>query len=587
MKDRKFKIIKMLIFFIAIALLPGLSFAVTCGVDANCSLPDTGQAICYNAAGVPLIPPTYPLGCFTAAAVGTLEGQDGQYMKGIAWPSPRFKCYNIAGTEVVCTDASRVAITDNLTGLQWHAAANCMKTGGYANSTYDGVAGTHPVEVYGTPDAGLTDGGTTWQKALDFVAAINAGSAPSCNPTGTSDWRLPNREELYSLINAERYMKTDGTTNDPNVPCTTPGAPFTEANYGSPIKYLKDNGFTGFTQTDCDGNPPYWTSTTKKSYSTTPTTTDAYTVDIASGAIEWCPKAAACTSKYRTDTLYPKVLPVRTAPSCTDADSDGYYSTTGCGTAVDCNDSVYSINPGALDNNCNGVDENCSGAADEGYVSVACDGPDSDLCMDDTTSCTAGAIVCSTGDNTLEVCFNSIDDDCDGLTDEGCVTCTDTDIDGYGNPGDPSCPNGSATDCNDGNAAVNPGATEITNNGIDDDCNASTPTASASGNGYNYPIPYFRASMSVSATSVKYYYTRTRTNLASTSITGVSASGGTATVTGVGTVNGVAGCAFTATVTDSSPDLMGLVITPGGACTTSYSASPSAVSSGNFVVVGQ
>jgi hypothetical protein len=74
--------------------------------------------------------------------------------------------------------------------------------------------------------------------------------------------------------------------------------------------------------------------------------------------------------------------------------------------------------------------------------------------------------------------------------------------------------------------------------------------------------------------------------LSSTSITGISAIGGTATVTGIAAVNGAAGCGFTATVTDSSPDAMGIVITPGGACATSYSAAPaSAISSGNYIVV--
>jgi hypothetical protein len=49
------------------------------------------------------------------------------------------------------------------------------------------------------------------------------------------------------------------------------------------------------------------------------------------------------------------------------------------------------------------------------------------------------------------------------------AACTDNDSDGYGNPGDASCPNGSASDCNDSNAAIHPGAAEKCN-GVDDDC---------------------------------------------------------------------------------------------------------------------
>lgn len=49
--------------------------------------------------------------------------------------------------------------------------------------------------------------------------------------------------------------------------------------------------------------------------------------------------------------------------------------------------------------------------------------------------------------------------------------CTDNDSDGYGNPGNASCPNGPATDCNDGNPAISPGAAEICD-GTDNDCDA-------------------------------------------------------------------------------------------------------------------
>ncbi len=48
-------------------------------------------------------------------------------------------------------------------------------------------------------------------------------------------------------------------------------------------------------------------------------------------------------------------------------------------------------------------------------------------------------------------------------------TCNDSDGDGYGSPGDPSCPNGGQTDCDDVDPAVNPGAPEDCD-GVDDDC---------------------------------------------------------------------------------------------------------------------
>jgi streptogramin lyase len=49
-------------------------------------------------------------------------------------------------------------------------------------------------------------------------------------------------------------------------------------------------------------------------------------------------------------------------------------------------------------------------------------------------------------------------------------TCSDADSDGYGNPGDISCTNGIAVDCNDNDPAVNPGAVENCTDGIDNDC---------------------------------------------------------------------------------------------------------------------
>lgn len=61
----------------------------------------------------------------------------------------------------------------------------------------------------------------------------------------------------------------------------------------------------------------------------------------------------------------------------------------------------------------------------------------------------------------VEEC-NGLDDDLDGLTDEG----FDEDDDGW-----TVC----AGDCDDGQADVHPGATEVPCNGLDDDCDPTTP----------------------------------------------------------------------------------------------------------------
>ena len=68
-----------------------------------------------------------------------------------------------------------------------------------------------------------------------------------------------------------------------------------------------------------------------------------------------------------------------------------------------------------------------------------------------------------------EIPNNDIDEDCDGI-----AQVIDLDMDGYD----------SDKDCDDMNAAVNPGATEIPYNGLDDDCDATTPDDDLDGDGF-------------------------------------------------------------------------------------------------------
>ena len=97
------------------------------------------------------------------------------------------------------------------------------------------------------------------------------------------------------------------------------------------------------------------------------------------------------------------------------------------------------------------------------------------VCMPD------GSVACNAvaGTPSAETC-NNIDDNCDGLIDNGLPTTIyyfDNDQDGFGNPniaGVASCSPiaGMVTnqdDCNDNNFLVKPSGVEICN-GIDDDC---------------------------------------------------------------------------------------------------------------------
>jgi hypothetical protein len=74
-------------------------------------------------------------------------GQDGDIQAGVAWPEPRF------------TDNGNGTVTDNLTGLMWTANGTDEKT---------------------------------WPEALDWLKTLKMG--------GYADWRLPNVNELRSLV---------------------------------------------------------------------------------------------------------------------------------------------------------------------------------------------------------------------------------------------------------------------------------------------------------------------------------------------------------------------------------------------------
>lgn len=107
---------------------------------APADVPETGQTLCFDAAG--------------AGIPCTSTGQDGDLKAGVTWPNPRF----VAGT-----GAAVGCVTDKLTGLMWMRAPSTT--------------------------------GVIWTTAL-----ADANGLTLC---GFSDWRLPNINELESLVNTE------------------------------------------------------------------------------------------------------------------------------------------------------------------------------------------------------------------------------------------------------------------------------------------------------------------------------------------------------------------------------------------------
>lgn len=86
---------------------------------------------------------------------------------------------------------------------------------------------------------------------------------------------------------------------------------------------------------------------------------------------------------------------------------------------------------------CNGLDDDCDGVVDNGFgLGQACDGPDTDLCTDDVMTCDG----CSRGTDNLEVC-NGRDDDCDGEIDSDCEfgSCSPSLLVTGSTPSSPNC----------------------------------------------------------------------------------------------------------------------------------------------------
>jgi hypothetical protein len=209
-----------------------LLLALPCAPQAaTILLPRTGQTACYDANGV------------VVACAGT--GQDGDKQTGVAWPSPRF------------TDNKDGTVSDNLTGLLWLKDAGCT-----------GAAG------------GISRGGglLNWPSALTWSNNLANGICGLTDNSVAGDWRLPNINELRSLVDYSRH--------DPDLPA---GHPFSNVQ---PIWY--------------------WSSTSNPVY-----TGGAFTVGMSRGSIHVTGKVRPAVGGSRVENKVDVTLgvwPVRGGP---------------------------------------------------------------------------------------------------------------------------------------------------------------------------------------------------------------------------------------------------------------------------------
>jgi len=160
-------------------------------------VPDTGQTTCYDDNGRLITCPNPGQGFY---------GQDGNYTIN----PPSYTKLDENGNVLPVSATSWFMVRDNVTGLIWEVKRNKDGASNYddPHDSDNRYTWYDPNPATNGGDAGTPGDGTDTD---DFIDALN-----DAHFGGYSDWRMPNRKELRSIVDYELFKPAINTFYFPN-----------------------------------------------------------------------------------------------------------------------------------------------------------------------------------------------------------------------------------------------------------------------------------------------------------------------------------------------------------------------------------